>query len=71
MIPDAFLYLFTTAAEALAPAWNAVRGLPAAEPWLWLVRSGALEPAAAIGLVLLDGLPGLLVAVGWEVLRRG
>jgi len=71
VIPDAFLSLFTTAAEALAPAWNAVRGLRAAEPWLWLVRSGALEPAAAIGVVLLDRLPGLLVAVSEEVLRHG
>ena len=55
----------------LASAWDALRRLPLSDPWLWLVRPGALEAAAAIGLVLLDGLPRVLVALGWEVLRRG
>ncbi len=59
------------ATEALAPAWRALRCLSATGQWLWLVRPGALEAAAAIGLVLLDGLPRVLVALGWEVLRRG
>ena len=40
-------------------------------PWLWLVRPGALEAAAAFGVLLLDRLPGLLVALGAEVARHG
>jgi hypothetical protein len=39
--------------------------------WLWLVRPGAAEEAAAFGLLLLHRLPGLLVALGWEVVRHG
>ena len=68
-----------TATEAVASAWRALRGLPATDPWLWLVRPGApggyaakiLEmgafapwAAAPLGLVLLDGVPRLLVAFG-------
>ena len=68
-VTDAFLVLLATA--VLAPARRALRGLPPTGQWLWLVRPGALEAAAAIGLVLLDGLPRVLVALGWEVLRRG
>lgn len=45
-------------------ARSALCGLPAADPWLWLVRSAAIEAAPAAGLVLLDGLPRLLVALG-------
>ena len=71
---------------ALESAWNALCCLPATQPWLWLVRSGAaggftakiLETCAyahgaapAIGLVLLDVLPGLLDAFGAEAFRHG
>lgn len=73
-------------AAGLASAWQAVCRLPAAGPWLWLARScppggfaaklqawGAFAPEAtpAVLLVLLDGLPGLLVAAGQEVLGHG
>ena len=51
-------------AAALASAWNALCFLPATQPWLWLVRSGPIEAAPAIGLVLLDVLPRLLDAFG-------
>jgi len=66
-------------ATALASAWNALCCLPATQPWLWLVRSGAPGGFAAtiiemcayahgaappIGLVLLDVLPRLLDALG-------
>ena len=51
-------------AAALASAWNTLCCLSATQPWLWLVRSGALEAAPAIGLVLLDALPRLLDAFG-------
>ena len=61
----------TTATEAVASAWRALRGLPATDPWFWLVRPGALEAAAPLGLVLLDGVPRLLVAFGAEVIGRG
>lgn len=63
--------LVPRATAVLAPARRALRGLSAAGPWLWLVRPGALEPAAAVGVVLLDRLPGVLVALGAEALRRG
>ena len=55
----------------LASAWDALRRLPLSDPWLWLVRPGAAEEAAAIGLLLLHRLPGLLVALGGEVVRHG
>ena len=49
---------------ALASAWRAVRRLPATGTWLWLVRPGALEAVGVLALVLLERLPGLLVALG-------
>jgi hypothetical protein len=55
----------------LASAWDALRRLPLSDPWLWLVRPGAIEAAAPLGLVLLDGVPRLLVALGAEVIGRG
>ncbi len=58
-------------AAALASAWKALCCLPATHPWLWLVRSGAIELAAPLGLVLLDGLPGLLDALGAGALGHG
>ena len=58
-------------AAALASAWNALCCLPTTHPWLWLVRPGAVEPAAPLGLVLLDGLPGLLDAFGAGALGHG
>lgn len=70
----------------LASAWGALCRLSATGPWLWLVRSpapggfaakiiklGAYAPEAAAPLrvVLLDRLPGLLVALGAEVVGHG
>jgi len=55
----------------LASAWGALCRLSATSPWLWLVRSPAHEAAAPLGVVLLDRLPGLLVALGAEVVRHG
>jgi len=58
-------------AEALASARETLCRLSASGPWLWLVRPGALETAPALGLVLLDGLPRLLVAFGEGALGHG
>jgi len=58
-------------AAALASAWNAMCCLPATHPWFWLVRPGAVEAAAPLGLVLLDGLPRLLDALGAGALGHG
>ena len=67
-----------SAPDALASAWSALCCLPATHPWLWLARSGAPggfaakvielcacahEASPALGLVLLDVLPKLLVAL--------
>jgi hypothetical protein len=49
---------------SLASAWCALCRLSASGPWLWLVRSSAFEAAPALGLVLLDGLSRILVAIG-------
>ena len=64
-------HLIFRASAALASAWRTLRGLPATDPWFWLVRPGALEAAAPLGLVLLDGVPRLLVAISPEVIGRG
>ena len=58
-------------AASLATAWNALCCLPTTHPWLWLVRPGAVEAAAPLGLVLLDGLPRLLDALGAGALGHG
>jgi hypothetical protein len=50
---------------------NALRRLLPPSAWLWLVRPGTAEEAAAVGLLLLHRLPGLLVALGGEVVRHG
>ena len=60
-----------SAPNALASAWNALCCLLATHPWLWLARSGAIEASPAVGLVLLDVLPKLLVALGAGVLSHG
>ncbi|CAN1577043.1 hypothetical protein MCELHM10_04067 [Paracoccaceae bacterium] len=60
-----------SAPNALASAWNALCCLLATHPWLWLARSGAIEATPALGLVLLDVLPKLLVALGAGVLSHG
>lgn len=52
------------AAAALASAWNALCCLPTTHAWFWLARSGPVETAPAIGLVLLDALPRLLDTFG-------
>ena len=70
-MPEAVRNVRATATETLASARCALRRLPATDRWLWLVRSGAFEATAPIGLVLLDRLPELLVAIGAEVFRRG
>lgn len=49
----------------------ALRGLPLARAWLWLVRPEAADVATAFGLLLLHGVPGLLGALGREVARLG
>lgn len=74
------------ASAHLASAWCALCRLPAAEPWFWLVRSGAPgglaakiiqagahapDTAPAIGLLLLHELPRLLVALGKGALGHG
>lgn len=58
-------------AAALASAWNALCCLPATRPWVWLVRSGPVEAAPALCLVLLDALPVLLDALGAGAFRHG
>ena len=60
-----------SAPDALASAVSALRGLPFSDAWLWLARSGAIEASPAVGLVLLDALPKLLVALGAGVLSHG
>ena len=60
-----------TATEAVASAWRSLRGLPATDPWFWMVRPGAIEAAAPVCVVLFDGLPRLLVAISPEVIGRG
>lgn len=52
------------ATASLASKWNALCCLPATHAWFWLARSGPVEAAPAIGLVLLDALPGLLDTFG-------
>ncbi len=51
-------------AASLASTWNALCCLPATHAWFWLARSGPVDAAPAIGLVLLDAVPGLLDAFG-------
>ncbi len=58
-------------AAALASAWNAMCCLPATHPWFGLVRPGAVEAAAPLGLVLLHGLPRLVDALGAGALGHG
>ena len=75
-----------SAPDALASAWNALCCLLATNPWLWLARSGAPGGFAAtiietcayahgatpgVGLVLLDFLPKLLVALGAGGISHG
>ncbi|MCX7379838.1 MAG: hypothetical protein NT133_00085 [Alphaproteobacteria bacterium] len=58
-------------APDVAPALGALRGLPAAGAWLWLVTPAAVEAAFIAALVLLHVLPGLLIALGAQVGRHG
>lgn len=55
----------------VAPAWNALCRLSTTHTWLWLVRPGAVDATAAIGLVLLDRLPSLLDALGAGAFGHG
>jgi len=56
---------------ALASAWDALRRVSAANPWLRLVRPSAVQATAPFGLVLFDSLPGLLDALGAGALGHG
>lgn len=67
----AITQLCRRAVDLLASALRALRGLPAADAWFWLVRAAACEPAAPLGVVLLHDLSGLLLATGAEVFRHG
>lgn len=58
-------------AATLASAWDALCCLPATHPWFWLVRSVPVEAAPALGLVLLDVLPGFLDVLGAGAFRHG
>ena len=60
-----------SAPDALASAISALRRLPFSDAWLRLVGSGAIKASPAVGLVLLDALPKLLVALGAGILRNG
>lgn len=68
---DAHGYIRLRPSAALASARDALCRLSATNPWLWLVRPGAVEAAAPLGLVLLDGLPRLLGALGAGALGHG
>ena len=67
----AITHLCRRAVYLLASALRALRGLPAADAWVWLVRAAACESAAPLGVVLLHDLSGLLLATGTEVFRHG
>ena len=56
---------------ALASARTALCGLPATGTWVWLVRFGALEAVAPLGVVLLDGMSGLVGALGAGMAGHG
>ena len=64
-------HVIRSAPHTLASAISALRGLPFSDAWLRLVGSGAIEATPAVGLVLLDVLPKLLVALGAGVLSHG
>ena len=59
------------ASAPVASARRALRRLPTARALGWLVRSGALETATALSLVLLDALPNLVDALGAGGLCHG
>ena len=79
----AITHLCRRAVYLLASALRALRGLPAADAWVWLVRAAAPGGLAAkitkagafapepLGVVLLHDLSGLLLATGTEVFRHG
>ncbi len=54
-----------------ARALFALRGLPTGRAWLWLGRPEAGDGVTAFGLLLLDGVPGVLDVLGREVARLG
>lgn len=82
----AITHICRRAVYLLASALCALRDLPAADAWFWLVRAAAPgglaakiiktgafapEPAAPLCVVLLHHLSGLLLATGPEVFRHG
>lgn len=58
-------------ATSLASTWNALCCLPTNHAWFWLARSGPVDTAPAIGLVLLDALPRLLDPFGTGAFCHG
>ena len=82
----AITHLCRRAVYLLASALCALRGVSAADAWLWLVQAAAPggfaakiikagafapEPAAPLGVVLFHHLSGLLLAMGTDVFRHG
>ena len=67
----AIAHLCRLAVYLLAATLRALRRLPATGAWLWLERTGTCESAAAICVVLLHRLSGLLLAAGPEAFRHG
>ena len=67
----AITHLCRRAVYLLASALCALRGVPTADAWLWLVRAATCESAAALSVVLLHHMSGLLLATGTEVFRHG
>ena len=57
-------------AAVLASTWRALRSVQLPGRWRWLVRPGTAEGVAALALVLLDRLPGLLVAAAQGLSRH-
>ena len=58
------------AVHLMASARQALRSMQIPSRWLWLVRPGTAEIVAAVALVLLDRLPGLLVAAAQALGRH-
>ena len=59
------------AAALVASTLGALRSLPPACTWFWLVTPTAIEAAIFVTLVLFHVLPGLLGTPGAEVTRHG
>jgi hypothetical protein len=71
MIHGRFIRIRRHPVSPLASAWRALCRLPAPGAWLLLVRPGAIEATPALGLVLLDGLPGFMDAISAGAFGHG